>query len=92
MIKSNQENQKVCSFYASDWHLVTMLLPYINKKINEEIKIATILEQDAEEKVAILLDKLNIKNKRIYHTSIVYPPKILLYFFLLLYLILLHVY
>ena len=28
---------KLCSFYVSDWHLVTMLLPYINKKINEEV-------------------------------------------------------
>ena len=25
---------KLCSFYVSDWHLVTMLLPYINQKIN----------------------------------------------------------
>ena len=27
---------KLCSFYVSDWHLVTMLLPYINKKIKFE--------------------------------------------------------
>ena len=28
--------EKICSFYVSDWHLVTMLLPYINKEINEK--------------------------------------------------------
>ena len=29
-----QENNftKLCSFYVSDWHLVTMLLPYIKNK------------------------------------------------------------
>lgn len=54
---------KLCSFYVSDWHLVTMLLPYINKKINEEIQIATILENDIKNNVEILLKKLNLKNE-----------------------------
>lgn len=54
---------KLCSFYVSDWHLVTMLLPYINKKINEQAKIATILEKDIQENIKILLEKLNLKNK-----------------------------
>lgn len=54
---------KLCSFYVSDWHLVTMLLPYINQKINEQAKIATILEKDIEENVVTLVEKLNLKNK-----------------------------
>ena len=54
---------KLCSFYISDWHLVTMLLPYINKKINEEIEIATILEKDLDENISKLVEKLNLKNK-----------------------------
>ena len=60
-----QENNltKLCSFYVSDWHLVTMLLPYINKKINEQAKIATILENDLEENIVTLVEKLNLKNK-----------------------------
>lgn len=55
---------KLCSFYVSDWHLVTMLLPYINKKINEETKIATILENDIESNVETLVEKLNLKNAK----------------------------
>ena len=47
----------------SDWHLVTMLLPYINKKINEEIEIATILENDLDEKITKLVERLNLNNK-----------------------------
>lgn len=60
-----QENNltKLCSFYVSDWHFVTMLLPYINKKINEQAKIATILEKDIQKNVEILVKKLNLKNK-----------------------------
>lgn len=61
---NNQKNKilKLCSFYVSDWHLITMLLPYINKKINEEVEIATILEKDIENNVKALVEKLNLKN------------------------------
>lgn len=62
MVNENKHITKVCSFYVSDWHLITMLLPNINKKINERNKITTILEEDAQEKVEILLNKLKIEN------------------------------
>jgi len=60
-----QENNvtKLCSFYVSDWHLITMLLPYLNQKINEQAKIATILEKEMKQNVVTLLEKLNLKNK-----------------------------
>lgn len=54
---------KLCSFYVSDWHLVTMLLPYINQKINQKAKISTVLEKDIKQNVEILVKKLNLKNK-----------------------------
>ena len=54
---------KLCSFYVSEWHLITMLLPYINKKLNEETKIATILESDIKNNVELLVQKLNLKNE-----------------------------
>lgn len=61
---NNQKNKisKLCSFYVSDWHLITMLLPYINKKINEEVEIATVLEKDIQNNVKTLVEKLNLKN------------------------------
>ena len=60
-----QENsiKNLCSFYVSDWHLVTMLLPYIDKSINEGTKIATFLEKDIKENVNTLLERLNLKTK-----------------------------
>lgn len=61
LLKNNVE--KLCSFYVSDWHLVTMLLPYINKQINEKNNVITILENDIEENIKTLTKKLNLKNK-----------------------------
>jgi len=54
----------LCSFYVSDWHFVTMLLPYINKSINEGIKIATILEKDITQNVNTLVERLNLKSEK----------------------------
>lgn len=62
ILKNNIE--KLCSFYVSDWHLVTMLLPYINKQINEKANIITLLERDIEENIKTLTKKLNLKNER----------------------------
>ena len=63
MTEINKDIKTVCSFYASDWHLVTMLLPNIDRKINEGAKITTILENSLDDKMSELLDKLRIKNK-----------------------------
>ena len=37
---------KVCCFYASGEHLMSILLPYINEKLEENQNIVTILEED----------------------------------------------
>ena len=54
--------KSVCSFYASEWHLVTMLLPNIDRKINKGIKITTILEKDLKNNMETLLKKVNLEN------------------------------
>lgn len=60
---TNDNVKKICNFYMSDWHFTVMLLPYINKEINNKTKVITILEKDMTDKVKTLVDKLNIKNK-----------------------------
>ena len=62
MVRKSENLKKVCSFYVSDWHFITMLLPYINKAINEEAKITTILENNTQNKVESLLNNLKLKN------------------------------
>ena len=63
MKKESRKVEKLCSFYVSNWHLVTMLLPYINEKIEKNTKIITILENNIEENIKKLLERLNLKNK-----------------------------
>lgn len=60
---TNDNIKKICNFYVSDWHLAVMLLPYINKEINEGVKITTIFEKDMKENIETLIGKLNLKNK-----------------------------
>jgi len=64
MEKSKNYPEKLCSFYISEWHFATMLLPYINKKINEKANIITELENDVTENIKILNKKLNLKNEK----------------------------
>lgn len=64
MTDINENVKTVCSFYASDWHLITMLLPNIDKKINEGVKITTILENNLTENMTTLLEKLKLENKQ----------------------------
>lgn len=63
MNNENRKIEKLCGFYVSEWHLVTMILPYINDRVEKGEKIITILENSIEEKMKILLEKLNLKNK-----------------------------
>lgn len=55
--------QKKCCFYASDFHLEMTILPYINKKMDQQKDIVIITENNLEESIKILISKINIKNK-----------------------------
>ena len=55
--------KKTCSFYVSEYHLVTMLLPYIKEQIEKETAIVTILEENVANNMEKLLSNLNIENK-----------------------------
>lgn len=60
MIVENKKIEKACSFYVSDFHLEMILMPYINKKINNNEEIAISTEKDLRETVEILISKMNI--------------------------------
>lgn len=53
-------NQKICSFYISEFHLLTILLPYINEKIIEQKEIAVVLQNDISKDVKTYLK--NVRN------------------------------
>lgn len=53
--------KRTCSFYISDFHLSTLLLPYITEKTKKDIQIVTFLEKSIEENVNKLLKGINIE-------------------------------
>ena len=53
--------EKLCCFYVSDFHLEMILLPYINKKIDENIIIKT--EKELRDTVEILISKMNLSKE-----------------------------
>lgn len=64
MADINKNLKSICSFYASEWHLVTMLLPNLDQKINKGVKITTILEKDLTKEMETLLTKLHLEDKK----------------------------
>ena len=64
MADINKNLKSICSFYASEWHLVTMLLPNLDQKINKGVKVTTILEKDLTKEMETLLTKLHLDDKK----------------------------
>jgi aspartate ammonia-lyase len=62
MEKSNAI-KRICSFYVSDLHLITMLFPYLNRKIDENTIFVTISEKSLNSEVKLVLSKLNLKEE-----------------------------
>lgn len=61
MIVEDRRIEKVCSFYVSDFHLEMILMPCINKKINNNEEIVINTERNLRETVEILLSKMNLE-------------------------------
>ena len=54
--------KKVCGFYVSSMHLVTMILPYIKNETNRDVKFETVLEYNLKENVSNVLSNLIIND------------------------------
>ncbi len=63
MTASKETTEKKCCFYASDFHLEMTIVPYLNKKIEENKNILIITQNKLEETIKILISRMNIKNK-----------------------------
>ena len=58
----NLNSNKICCFCASDFHLEMILLPYIKERLNTS-KFIIITENNLEETIKFLLNKLNLKEE-----------------------------
>lgn len=63
MLIENKNIEKTCSFYVSDFHLEMILLPYINKKIEENAKIVIQSEKDLTDSINVLMSKTNLTDE-----------------------------
>ena len=56
--------ERICAFYASDYHFEMISLPYINERIEEKDEIIILTENNLEETIKTLLEKTNIKEEK----------------------------
>jgi len=65
LMNTKQETkEKICAFYASDYHFEMISLPYIDKKINEKDEVIILTENNLENTIQTLLSNMNLKEKR----------------------------
>lgn len=64
MITKEKSLEKICSFYASDYHLEMIMIPYINRKIEEQANITIITEKSLRKTIETVISKVNLAEKR----------------------------
>lgn len=61
MVKENKE--KLCLFFASDYHFEMISLPYINENLKKEKNVIMITENDLNKTVDKLLSRINLNEE-----------------------------
>lgn len=64
MITEEKKIEKTCSFYASDYHLEMIMIPYINKKIEEKTNVTILTERNLNKTVKDVISKINLPEER----------------------------
>ena len=64
MKKMQDTKERICAFYASDYHFEMMSLPYINKKIENKEDIIILTENDLEKTIQTFLSKTNLQEDK----------------------------
>lgn len=57
-----KENQvkKVCGFHVNDWHLTTMILPYVCNEIQKNNDMIILLQNSIKQNIEEILSKMNL--------------------------------
>lgn len=63
-MNKKSSTQKVCSFYVSNMHFATMILPFANKQKEEETEIITFLKNNYTTNIELVLSRLTISEER----------------------------
>lgn len=60
----NMNKKRLCCFYVNDIHLIMMLLPYINERINEDTEVITIMETDMSRSAKKVIEEIQGKKSK----------------------------
>lgn len=60
MVKENKSQEKLCLFFASDYHFEMISLPYINKNLKKDNNVIIMTENDLNGTVDKLLSRVNL--------------------------------
>ncbi len=64
MMKKNKRKEKICLFFASDYHFEMISLPYINKKLDESKEVIVLTENNLKETIKTLVSKINLNEDK----------------------------
>lgn len=64
MNKNKDTKEKICAFYASDYHFEMISLPYIDKEISNKNEVVILTQDNLEETMKTLLEKTNLKEDK----------------------------
>ena len=56
--------KRSCSFYISDMHFATMLMPFIKKQIENEINVTTFLENNYSNNIELVLARMKLQEEQ----------------------------
>ena len=60
MVKQNKKEEKLCLFFASDYHFEMISLPYINENLKKDNNVIIMTENDLNGTVDKLLSRVNL--------------------------------
>lgn len=62
MVTEEQKNKKLCCFYASEYHLEMILLPYIKNNLKDS-NFTIFTQKDLSKSINLLLERINLKKE-----------------------------
>lgn len=62
MVTEEQKSKKLCCFYASEYHLEMILLPYIKNNLKDS-NFTIFTQKDLSKSINLLLERINLKKE-----------------------------
>ena len=63
MMKKNKRKEKICLFFASDYHFEMISLPYINESLKKNKDVVIMTENDLENSVNKVISSINLNEE-----------------------------